>query len=144
MPITGGPSTKLTAQCGHDGSYAPDGSAIVIDKVRRWDSEWRGYRGGQNTPLIVLNLTDNSEQLIPCERTTDIKPVWLGNMIYFLSDRDGVSNIWSFHSETSVLTQLTTYEGSDVKSLAGDGSTLVFEREGYFSLLDIATEQYNN
>ena len=56
VPRTGGPSTLLPAPWGNDGCYAPDGRRIVVDRVRRWDVEWRGYRGGQNTPLTILNL----------------------------------------------------------------------------------------
>jgi tricorn protease len=61
--IDGGPSTLLTKQWGTDGSFSPDGKQIVIDRVDRWDVEWRNYRGGQNTPLVILNLTDQTEKL---------------------------------------------------------------------------------
>ena len=57
----GGPPTLVAPQWGNDGSFSPDGNQIVIDRMSRWDSEWRAYRGGQNTPLVILDLTDNSE-----------------------------------------------------------------------------------
>ena len=62
---------------------SPNGSEIVIDKMDRWDAEWRGYRGGQNTPLIIMNVKTQDEILLPNpNRTTDIKPVWLNKKIY--------------------------------------------------------------
>ena len=137
----GGPSTLLTKQFGNDGSYSADGKKIVIDRVSRWDVEWRDYRGGQNTPLIVLNLKDFSEELLPNNKETDIHPVWLGDKIYFLSDRDFVSNIWSYNTKTKALEQLTQFEGSDVKWLSGKGNTLTFERDGYLSLMDVNTRE---
>jgi tricorn protease len=107
--------------------------------VSRWDVEWRDYRGGQNTPLIILNLNNSEETLLPNNRTTDIKPIWIGDYIYFLSDRDFVANIWSFNTKTSDLKQVTKYQGSDIKSLSGHGNTLIFERDGYLHTLDLNT-----
>lgn len=64
----GGPEKLLTKQWGNSGSFSPDGKKIAIDRVSRWDVEWRNYRGGQNTPLVILNLADMSEELIPNEK----------------------------------------------------------------------------
>ena len=114
ISIDGGPSTQLTARRATNGSYSPDGKQIVIDRVRRWDKEWRAYRGGQNKALSILNLKDLSETLLPNELTTDINPVWMGDVIYFLSDRDWVSNIWSYTPKTKELKQVTKFKGADV------------------------------
>ncbi|HKJ02272.1 MAG TPA: hypothetical protein VJ997_07450, partial [Longimicrobiales bacterium] len=57
----GGPSTLLPAPWGYDGSYAADGRRLVVDRVTRWDWEWRSYRGGQNTPLTILDLNTLDE-----------------------------------------------------------------------------------
>ncbi|WP_167609221.1 S41 family peptidase [Maribellus sediminis] len=137
----GGPEELLTKQWGHDGSYSADGKKIVIDRISRWDVEWRDYRGGQNTPLVILDLKDFSETLLPNNHETDINPLWLGDKIYFLSDRDFVSNIWSYDVKSKALEQLTTFEGSDVKWLDGNGQQLVFEREGTLHLFDLNTKQ---
>ncbi len=135
----GGPATKLTAQWGNDAEYSPDGKSLILDRVARWDVEWRMYRGGQNTPLIVLNLADNSEVLIPNEQTTDIQPTWNANGIFFISDRDGTANIWKYDVSTQSLNQVTQFTGSDVKTLASHGGTLIFERDGLLHTLDLAT-----
>ena len=136
----GGPASLLTKQFGNDGSFSPNGKKIIIDRVSRWDVEWRGYRGGQNKPLVILDLDDFSEEFIPNEKTTDIQPLWLGDKIYFISDRDFVANIWSYTPETKQLEQLTSFEGADVKWLAGKNDQLVFEREGFLHLLNLNTK----
>ena len=110
-----------------------------MDKMSRWDSEWRAYRGGQNTPLIILDLTTQEETLIPNNKTTDIQPRWIGDHIYFLSDRDLVMNIWSYHTTTQELTQLTTFKGSDVKWLGGHEDQLIYERDGLLHTYDISS-----
>jgi len=135
----GGPSTVLNNQWAADGSFSPDGKQIVIDRIQRWDVEWRHYRGGQNTPLVILNLTDQTEKLLPYESAIDIQPLWLGNTIYFLSDRDRTSNIWSYTPGSGELKQVTTYTGSDIKWLSGFGNKLAFERDGYLHLLDLSS-----
>ena len=137
----GGPVTKVTAQWGHDAEYSPDGKKLILDKNRRWDVEWRMYRGGQNTPLIILDLEDNSEILIPNEKTTDIQPVWHKDEIYFISDRDGTANIWKYIAASQSLTQVTQFKGSDVKTLAGHDGTLIFERDGLLHTFDLSSNK---
>ena len=101
VDIEGGLPKLVSAQWGHDGDYSPDGSKMIIDKMNRCDVELRAYRGGQNTPLILMDLETQKETLLPNkERSTDIKPFWLDNKVYFLSDRDLVANVWSFDTNT--------------------------------------------
>ncbi len=128
------------SQWAFDGAFAPDGEHVIIDRVSRWDGEWRAYRGGQNTPLIILNTTTSEEELLPNKSTTDIQPLWLGDVVYFLSDRDLVSNIWSYNTITKRLAQVTEFKGADIKWLAGHENKLAYEREGYLYLLDLNTK----
>jgi tricorn protease len=146
VSVEGGPSSPVSQQWAADGSFSPDGKRIVIDRVQRWDVEWRNYRGGQNTPLIILDLSDQSEKLLPNESTMDIRPLWLGKKIYFLSDRDNTSNIWAYDPSSGELEQVTRYTGSDIKWFDGSGSKLAFERDGYLHVYDLVsknTEQIN-
>ena len=137
----GGPSELLPAPFGHDGSYSPDGEHLVIDGSSRWDREWRNYRGGQNTPLTVLGLKQLDEVRLPHKRTTDVHPVWLDQAIYFLSDRDGIVNVWSFVPATAQLAQLTEFKDVDIKWLGGHETTLIFEHDGYLQTLDITSRK---
>ena len=133
----GGPASQVMNQWANNISLSPDGKALAVDKMSRWDTEWRLYRGGQNAPIIILDLSDMSEVLIPCEQTTDVQPVWLKDKVYFLSDRNGHMNIWSYDVKSADLDQITKFTGSDIKTMSGYGNTLIFERDGTFSTLDI-------
>jgi tricorn protease len=139
IPVEGGAPSLLSHQWGFDGSYAPDGKKMIVDKMSRWDVEWRAYRGGQNTPLIILDLKTQKEELLPHKNSTDVQPLWLGEQIYFLSDRDLVSNIWSFNPKTKELNQITNFKGSDVKWLSGHKETLIYERDGFLHTLDLTS-----
>ena len=136
----GGPSQILPPHWGFDGSYSPDGTQMIVDQISRWDSEWRHYRGGQNTPLVILDLENLEESLLPqSERSTDIQPVWLGERIYFLSDRDWNMDIWSYEPRSGALEQITDFDDIDVKWLAGHDGTLVYERDGWLHTFDLAS-----
>lgn len=132
----GGYSTLVSKQWGTDASFSPDGKKLVVDRISRWDKEWRNYRGGQNSSLYILNLNDLNEILIPNELTIDIQPVWVGDMIFFLSDRDWVVNVWSYTPKSGELKQVTDFSGSDIKWLNAGAGKLIFERDGYLNILD--------
>ncbi len=138
----GGVPTMVSEQRGAKGSFSPDASKVVIDVISRWETEFRNYRGGQNTPLVILNLADQTETLIPNESTIDIQPLWLGDKIYFLSDREsGISNVWSYATADGSLSRLTSFEGSDVKWLSGKDDQLILEREGRIHLFDLNSNE---
>ncbi len=142
-PLNGGPPHEVPEAMAVRGSFSPDGKEMVVDRVDRWDVEFRNYRGGQNTPLTILNLGDLSEMKLPNDRTTDTWPVWHGSKIWFLSDRDYATNVWSYDVGTKSLQQVTHFKDADVKTLGGSASTnaLVFEEDGWLWLLDPATGQ---
>lgn len=136
VSVTGGASVLLPAPWAFDGSFSSDGKKIAVDRVDRWDSEWRHYRGGQNTPLHILDVSTLAEQVIPSERSTDIHPFWMGGEIFFLSDRDFNMNVWAFNPGTSALRQVTKLKNIDIKWLSGNDKELVYEWNGYLHLLD--------
>ena len=136
VAATGGPSKLLPAPWGYDGNYSPDGKKLIVDRVSRWDSEWRHYRGGQNTALQVLDLATLKEQSIPSDGSMDIHPYWMNEEVYFLSDRDFMMNVWAYNTSKNTLRQVTKLKNGDIKWLQGNGKELVYEHQGYLFLLD--------
>ena len=136
IPVDGGPAQLVPAYMGFRGSFSPDGKRIVVDRVDRWDVEFRSYRGGQNTPLTITDVSNGAETRLPNERTMDIDPVWVGETIYFLSDRDWATNVWSFDTRSSQLKQLTHFKDADVKTLDARENALVFEQDGYLWMME--------
>ncbi len=136
----GGPSTMVPVPRGHAGSYAPDDGRMIIEPLSRWDWEWRSYRGGQNKPLIITDLGSLDETRLPNpDRSTDRYPVWIGDKVFFLSDRDWAMNVWSYDVSSGTLAQVTHFTDVDVKTLSGGGAGLVFEQDGYIHTLDPAS-----
>jgi tricorn protease len=142
VPVQGGPSKMLSHQWAFDGDFNDSEDRIAIDKMTRWDVEWRAYRGGQNTPLILLDLKTQKEELIPNEKNTDIQPIWIGDFVYYISDKDFTSNLWSYNTKTKESTQLTKFDDVDIKSLSGRGNELIFEQDGYLHKYDIKSKSH--
>ena len=131
ISMDGGPATQLPAYMGMRGSFSPDGRRLAVDRVDRWDVEFRSYRGGQNTPITITDVATGAETRLPNERSMDIDPVWSGDAIYFLSDRDWATNVWSYDVKSAALKQLTHFTGADVKTLDARDGTVAFEQDGW-------------
>jgi len=124
---------------GWQGKYSPDGSRFAYRLATSWDDERRNYRGGQNKPIWIVNLPGLDLETVPWEGSKDIDPVWVGETVYFASDRDWVSNVWSYNTRTKAVAQVTTFTDFDVKALDAGGGAVVFEQGGRIHLLDPAT-----
>ena len=121
------------------GKISPDGKRIAYRMNNSWDDERRNYRGGQNRPIWIMDLASHEVTSPPWTDSKDIDPVWVGDVVYFISDRDGVQNVWSYANATKQLTQVTKFRDFDVKTLDASGNAVVFEQAGYIHELDPAT-----
>ena len=122
------------------GSYSPNGKSFAYQQNSRWDQEWRNYRGGQNKPIWILDLSSHALKKIPMQNSHDMQPLWMGNKIYFLSDRDYAMNVYSYDTQNEKVEQLTTFGEYDIKTLSGSNGTLIFEYGGDLYTYDIASK----
>src|SRR5215471_20946736 len=163
IPATGGIEEVLAMPRAYRGKISPDGRRVAYRMNNSWDEERRNYRGGQNRPVWIVDLKtydlettpNGSSDLVVAQaggpraashfsapatpESKNMDPVWVGNeVVDFLSDRDGVSNVWSYDTKSKKLTQLTSFSDYDVKSIDAsfDGSSVVFEQAGYIHLLE--------
>jgi tricorn protease len=125
------------------GSYSPDGSHIAYTPIPEPFWSWKRYRGGQTLPIWVLNLATYDHVEIPHINASDTFPCWLGDAIYFISDRNQTMNLFCYHTRTQAVSQITHHEDFDIRSLtAGDG-VLAYEQGGRIHIFDPATGQHN-
>lgn len=119
------------------GEVAPDGKHIAYVPITSWDLEWRNYRGGQAVPIWIVNLETKELSKTPQgNKERHLDPVWIGNTIYYLSERDYVSNIWSYNVDTKTEKQITFHKKYDTKSLDSNANNIIYEQGGYLHLLD--------
>lgn len=140
VPVEGGVEEPMAIPRANQGKISPDGRYLAYRMPTSWDEHRRNYRGGQNKPIWVVDLKTHDVIVPQWKDSKEMDPVWAGSAVYFLSDRDGVSNVWRFDPASKALAQVTTFKDFDVKSLGSDGkSTVVFEQAGYIHELDAAS-----
>ncbi|MCX6566468.1 MAG: PDZ domain-containing protein [Candidatus Aminicenantes bacterium] len=139
VALTGGQPQPLPIPRVFKGSYSPDGARLAYQMIEPWESEFRNYRGGQNNPIRIVDLASFEEEKLPWDGSNDNSPVWLGNTVYFLSDRDYAMNVWDYDLSTKSVRQLTHFSDYDAKQIAGHKGTLVIEQGGCLHTLDIAS-----
>jgi tricorn protease len=138
VPVDGGLPEPLPMPRAWQGKYSPDGARFAYRMANSWDDEWRNYRGGQNRPIWIFDMTSHEVVTPPWEGSKDIDPVWIGDTVYFLSDRDWLMNLWAFDTRSNELRQVTRFTDFDIKSLDAGGGVLVFEQGGWLHLHDPA------
>lgn len=139
---TGGMPESMAIPRAVNGEISPDGKHIAYQQIAFWDPEWRNHRGGQAKPIWIVDLKDYSLKMTPQtdnERHTD--PVWMGNKVFYISERDFLANIWSFDPATGQEKQETFLKDFDIKSLDGNGTEIVYEQGGYLHLLNPGSGQ---
>ena len=136
VPAIGGIETPFPLPRAYQGKISADGSRVAYRMNTSWDEERRNYRGGQNRPIWIVDLKTYDLVSPPWTDSKDMDPVWINDTVYFISDRDGVANVWEYETKTKKLSQLTKFTDFDVKALDAGSGTLVFEQAGYVHELD--------
>jgi tricorn protease len=122
-----------------DGSYSPDGTHIAYEPVFHWQDAWKRYNGGQTLKIWLADLKDSSIIPVPRENSNDFNPMWVGDQIYFLSDRGGHVALWSYDTASRKVTEVVKNEGLDFKSASATRDAIVYEQFGAIHLLDLKT-----
>ena len=139
VPVEGGVEEPMALPRAYQGKISPSGTHVAYRLNSSWDEERRNYRGGQNRPVWIVDLKNYDLVTPPWTDSNDKDPVWVGDTVYFLSDRDGVSNVWSFDPKAKKLAQVTKFTDFDVKSMDSTSNTIVFEQAGTIHELDAKT-----
>ncbi|HKO12007.1 MAG TPA: PDZ domain-containing protein [Acidobacteriaceae bacterium] len=138
---TGSP-TVLPLPTAVFGSISPDGQSIAYVPVAQWQEAWKHYRGGQTTPVWLVNLKTMDLVKVPREaNSNDASPVWEGKTVYFLSDRNGAVSLFSYDTQSKQVKQVVENKGYDLKNVAAGPGALVYEQFGSLHLFDLASQK---
>ncbi|MCF8232065.1 MAG: protease, partial [Bacteroidales bacterium] len=112
------------------GSFSADGQKIAFNKTSRSGRTWKRYQGGRAQEVYLYNLeTDGEKQLTDFEGT-DRFPMWIGNKIYFTSDRDRHLNLYSVDENGQNIKQLTKHDTYDARFPSAGKEKIVYEHGG--------------
>lgn len=121
---------------GIEGSFSPDGQSIAYQPLTKWEPAWKHYVGGQTTPIWIVNLKTLDLVKVPRENSNDSAPVWVGNSIYFLSDRSGPVSLFRYDIDSKSVTPVAPNTSYDLKTVQAGPGGLVYEQFGSIHLLD--------
>jgi tricorn protease len=133
FPVDGGGlPTEIPLPMAIRGSLSPDASHIAYEPLSQWQADWKRHRGGQTQPIWVARLSDSTIEKLPRENSNDKYPMWVGDKIYFLSDRaGGVTTLFSYDTKSKRVEQVVENKGPiDIKYASANGDTIVYEQFG--------------
>ena len=121
-------------------SYSPNGKKLVFNWLFREFRTWKYYTGGMADDLWVYDFETEEVERIIENPHQDIIPMWVGDEIYFLSDRDRTMNLFVYSNDTKETTKVTHFDNYDIKFPSYSNGQIVFENGGYIYKLDIKTK----
>ncbi len=140
-PIDGGMATRLPLPEGGFCSYSPDGKKLAYNRVFREFRTWKYYKGGMADDIWVWDTEAKTVRNVTENVAQDIAPMWIGDEIYFISDRDNRMNLFVYNTVTGATQKVTNFEDFDVKFPSCGGGMIVFEKGGYLYRLDPKTKR---
>jgi tricorn protease len=139
----GGFPTPLKLPCGDRAAYSPDGKFLAYNPLGEAFRQWKNYRGGTHSRLWIVNLEDLSVEPVPQpeERANDTYPMWIGERVYFLSDRAGEFNLFSYDRASRRVKQLTWHGDFPIESASGGAGKIIYEQAGHLFVFDTQSEK---
>src|SRR5215218_8418887 len=136
VPAEGGMEQPLPLTEAGGVSYSPDGGRVAFTPISNEFRGWKRYRGGQSPDVWIYDLQGGTAEQITDTRAQDMLPVWLGDTIFYLSDRDWTMNLFAYDTRSKKTRKVTNHTDYDVLWPSGSGDELVYEAGGYVYRLD--------
>ncbi|MGA7931114.1 MAG: PDZ domain-containing protein, partial [Candidatus Sulfotelmatobacter sp.] len=144
VPVEGGFPTKLPIPIGEEARFSPDGTHLAYVPHLQWQGAWKRYHGGQTTPIWIADLKDSSVVKVPRDNSNDHDPMWVGDTIYFLSDRNGPVSLFAYDTKSKEVSEVLPSDGLDFKTASAGPDAIVIEQFGAIKLYDLNTHQAKN
>ncbi|HEY0431638.1 MAG TPA: hypothetical protein VGC61_07455, partial [Pyrinomonadaceae bacterium] len=138
VPVKGGIEEPLQLPNAAEATYSPDGLRLAYNPISPAFQQWKHYRGGLTSTIWLYNVSDHGAEKLPQPegRSNDVDAMWLGDTIYFRSDRNGEFNLFSYDLKTKAIKQLTEHKDFPVLNASSGGGLIIYEQAGYLHTLD--------
>lgn len=137
----GGMSEVLPLPEGGFCSYSPDGKKLAYNRVMREFRTWKYYKGGMADDVWIYDPAAKKVENVTNNVSQDIFPMWIGEEIFFISDRDRTMNLFVYNTTTKKTEKVTNYSDYDIKFPSTDGNVIVYEQGGYIFKFDPRTRK---
>lgn len=142
VPVNGGAPSSIPLPSVDQASFSPDGTHLAYTPFNQWQPAWKQYRGGQTARVWLADLSDSHIVKIPRENSNDKNPIWVGNTVYFLSDRDGPVTLYAYDTVSKAVKRvIDNPRGFDIYSASAGPEGIVYSQFGALHIYDPATGQ---
>ena len=147
--LSGGLPEALPLPAAYEGSYSPDSTHLAyvpftnFTESTQFARGLKHYRGGTASPIWIAKLADSSIEKVPRKDSNDSSPMWFGDKVYFLSDRDGPVSLYAYDTKTRQVSEGLATNGMDIKSASAGPDAIVYEQFGSIHLFNPATGKEN-
>ncbi|HNY03105.1 MAG TPA: protease, partial [Bacteroidales bacterium] len=138
--INGGMPEELPLPCGGFCSYSPDRTKLAYNRVFREFRTWKYYKGGMADDIWIYDFKSKSTEQVTRNIYQDMYPMWFGDKIYFLSERERPTNLWCYDIQSKETKKVTNFTEYDVKFPSAGDDVIVFENGGYLYRFDLAAQ----
>ena len=137
VAANGGAANALPMPEAGSGDFSPDGTKMIYSpRTRDFRSEKR-YGGGQANTLYIYDLATNDARKISEGVRVSRDAMWIGDKIYYNSDRDGKFNLYVFDTNSNKTVQATNFKDWEVRwASSDDQNKIVYERNGELEIFD--------
>jgi tricorn protease len=143
VSVQGGLPKALPLPMAYSGAYSADGKRFAYSPTGGGFSfqdatfvSWRRYRGGLASAIWITDFPGLNTTKIPREGSSDFDPVWVGDKIYFLSDRSGPVTLFRYDPASNAVSEVLKNNGYDIRSISGGPGAIVYDQFGELYLFD--------
>ncbi|MDE3270374.1 MAG: PDZ domain-containing protein [Pseudomonadota bacterium] len=139
VPVAGGEPQRLPFGPANHVAYAAD-KGMVIGRSTGEPARWKRYRGGTAGQLWLDVAGDGQFKLLAPVVGNLTTPMWVGKRIYFISDHEGVGNIYSCQPAGADVQRHTDHDTYYCRSASTDGKHIVYHAGADIYAYDIASD----
>ncbi len=139
--VKGGLPEELPLPCGGFCSYSPDKSKLAYNRVFREFRTWKHYKGGMADDIWIYDFKTKQTENITHSITQDMFPMWVGEKIYFVSERERPTNLYCYDLKTKITRKVTDFKDYDIKFPSLGDQDIVFENGGFLYVINLASEK---
>ena len=142
VSMDGGPAEPLPMPNSGAGSFSPAGNRIVYSPQSRDFRTEKRYSGGQANQLYIFDMETHEARKISEGDRASRDPMWVGNTIYFDSDKDGHFNLYAYDVASAKTSEITSNKTYDLRWPSSDReSRIVYELNGELQILDLKSRK---
>ena len=142
VSVDGGLPERIGVPVAGAGDLSPDGNRLVYSPLFRDFRHWKRYEGGWAQYLLIFDRESKEFKNVPTTPRSDRDPMWVGNSVYFVSDRDGTMNLYKFVEEDDSIVKISDSKDWDVRWASSDGKEqIVYELGGSLRVFNVASNE---